>query len=135
MRTLAGHGSRIGIPVVHVTSHPITTSLHGSRQRNGLICTDSLHNRGRPHADSDSYSRAPEILEYFRGVARKYELYRFIKLNHKVIETRWIDEKGIWSVRVEDTITGHIFEDWCHFMITGSGILKCVYSHDTCMLF
>lgn len=75
-------------------------------------------------ADVYSYSRAPEILEYFRSLARKYNLYRSIKLSHKVIEARWEEERSIWKIRVENTITGEVIEDWCHFMITGSGILK-----------
>ncbi|EXJ60795.1 hypothetical protein A1O7_04948 [Cladophialophora yegresii CBS 114405] len=70
------------------------------------------------------YSPAPEILDYFRSVAHKYELYRFIKLSHKVIEAKWNEEKGIWNITVEDLTTGNIIHDWGHFMISGSGILN-----------
>lgn len=73
-----------------------------------------------------SYSPAPEILDYFRSVAQKYELYRFIKLSHKVVEAKWDEDQGIWNITVEDLTTGNIIHDWCHFMITGSGILKYV---------
>ncbi|KAH9987205.1 hypothetical protein F4779DRAFT_611516 [Xylariaceae sp. FL0662B] len=70
------------------------------------------------------YSGASEYLEYFRNVARKYGLYRFIKLSHKVVATRWDEDEGIWNVNVENTSSGEIVHDWCHFMITGSGILN-----------
>lgn len=39
---------------------------------------------------------------------------------------RWNETEGTWSVKVKDLITNEVFEDWCHFMITGSGILKWV---------
>ncbi|KAJ9664515.1 hypothetical protein H2198_000166 [Neophaeococcomyces mojaviensis] len=70
------------------------------------------------------YSRAGEILEYLRTVARKYDLYRNIKLSHMVKAARWDEERSIWTIKVEDTTTGTITEDWCHFMISGSGILN-----------
>ena len=71
-----------------------------------------------------SYSPASEILEYFRRVARKYDLYRHIRLQHQVVGAKWDDTKGIWSVEVRNLVTGELFSDWCHFMITGTGILK-----------
>lgn len=77
---------------------------------------------------ANSYSRAGEILEYLRTVARKYDLYRNIKLSHMVKAARWDEERSIWTIKVEDTTTGTITEDWCHFMISGSGILKSVWS-------
>ena len=76
----------------------------------------------------DSYSDAPQILDYFRMVARKHELYRYIQLSHQVIGATWSDERGIWTIKVKNLATGDVFEDWCHFMISGSGILKCVFA-------
>ncbi|KAJ9501190.1 hypothetical protein H2202_002984 [Exophiala xenobiotica] len=70
------------------------------------------------------YSDAPQILEYFRMVAKKHELYRYIKLSHEVIGANWDDVKGIWTIKVKELTTGDVFEDWCHFMISGSGILN-----------
>jgi hypothetical protein len=43
-----------------------------------------------------------------------------------VVEARWNEEKGIWTIKVEDTTSREVIEDWSHFMITGSGILKSV---------
>ncbi|KAI1081666.1 hypothetical protein F5B20DRAFT_534885 [Whalleya microplaca] len=70
------------------------------------------------------YSGASEILEYFRKVARKHNLYRFVKLNHKVIGARWDEDKAIWIIKVENITSSEITHDWCHFMVTGSGILN-----------
>lgn len=59
-------------------------------------------------------------------VAKKHELYRYIKLSHQVTGANWDDVKGVWTIKVKDLTTGNEFEDWCHFMISGSGILKSV---------
>jgi cation diffusion facilitator CzcD-associated flavoprotein CzcO len=63
-------------------------------------------------------------LKYFRHVAVKYDLYRFIKLSHEVVGATWSDEEGRWNLKIRDIKSGTIFDDWCDFMINGSGILK-----------
>ncbi|KAH7489978.1 FAD-binding monooxygenase [Fusarium oxysporum f. sp. matthiolae] len=73
---------------------------------------------------SQFYSTAPEILEYLLSVARKYELYRFVKLGHQVVNAEWWEEKGTWRVKIQDLTTGEVSEDWCNFLISGSGILN-----------
>ncbi|KAH0835350.1 putative sterigmatocystin biosynthesis monooxygenase stcW [Fonsecaea pedrosoi] len=70
------------------------------------------------------YSPASEILEYFRRLAKKYELYRFIRLSHKVIGATWNESEGTWNVTIEDLTTGRVFDDQAHFLISGSGILN-----------
>lgn len=71
-----------------------------------------------------SYSQAPEILEYFRGLARKYDLYKYVKLSHRVVGAQWVEEEGIWRIQVENLATKQVFDDYGHFMITASGVLK-----------
>ncbi|RDL35489.1 Uncharacterized protein BP5553_07420 [Venustampulla echinocandica] len=70
------------------------------------------------------YSPAPEILEYFRNVAKKYELYKYIKLSHKIVGATWDEDEGVWNLDVEELSSGKIFKDWCHFLINGSGVLN-----------
>ncbi|RHZ62629.1 hypothetical protein CDV55_105871 [Aspergillus turcosus] len=94
----------------------------------GCACDIPSHNyqfTWEPNPNwSTFYSKAPEILEYFKNIARKHDLYKFIKLNHKVINAEWSDSDGIWKIQVQDNLTGKIIHDWCHFMITASGILN-----------
>ena len=71
-----------------------------------------------------SYSPAPEILRYFIGVARKYDLYKYIKLSHMVTSATWDDAEGKWFVEITNIATGETLKDSCHFLINGSGILK-----------
>jgi cation diffusion facilitator CzcD-associated flavoprotein CzcO len=73
-----------------------------------------------------SYSPAPEILQYFKSVAKKYSLYKYIKLSHIVTGAVWDEGDGKWRLEIENLVTGEILTDWCHFLINGSGILKSV---------
>jgi cation diffusion facilitator CzcD-associated flavoprotein CzcO len=73
-----------------------------------------------------SYSPAPEILDYFRKVATKYELYRYIKLNQKIVGATWDEDQGIYNLEIENVESGETSKDWCHFLINGSGVLKFV---------
>ena len=65
-------------------------------------------------------------MDYFRGVAQQYGLYKNIKLNHKVVGAWWDDVESIWNVDVLNVATGEVLKDWCNVFINASGILKYV---------
>lgn len=71
-----------------------------------------------------SYSQAPEIFQYFKSVAEKYELYKYILLRHKVVEAKWSEDEAKWNLKIENLDNNEVFEDWCDFLINGGGILK-----------
>ncbi|XWW96216.1 hypothetical protein V2A60_004189 [Cordyceps javanica] len=77
-----------------------------------------------PEVGGTCYAPASEILEYFRRVAHKYELYRFIKLNHECVGATWDDEAGRWSVKIKNVKNGAVIDDWCDFLINASGVLN-----------
>ncbi|OAL44229.1 cyclohexanone monooxygenase [Pyrenochaeta sp. DS3sAY3a] len=70
------------------------------------------------------YSSWSEIQNYFKGVATKYELYKYIKLDHFVSGAVWDEEKGIYNVEIKDLKTGEMLHDWGHILINGSGVLN-----------
>ena len=47
---------------------------------------------------SHFYAPGPEILEYLRGVARKYKLDRFIRYRHTLTRADWDEATGQWSL-------------------------------------
>jgi cation diffusion facilitator CzcD-associated flavoprotein CzcO len=47
-----------------------------------------------------------------------------MKLNTKVVEARWDEDKGIWNLTLEDQVSKGIFQDWCHCLVNGTGILN-----------
>lgn len=71
-----------------------------------------------------SYSSWDEILAYFKGIADKYELYKYIRLKHKVSGAKWDEQTGLWSVDILNEETGEIIHDQAEILINGTGILK-----------
>jgi cation diffusion facilitator CzcD-associated flavoprotein CzcO len=69
------------------------------------------------------FGSAKEIEAYFCRVCEEEDLGKFIKTLHRVVEARW-NEKGIWELKVEDLKSGTVFDDYCHFLLDASGILK-----------
>jgi cation diffusion facilitator CzcD-associated flavoprotein CzcO len=94
----------------------------------GCACDIPSHNyqfTWEPNPDwSTFYSKAPEILEYFKAVARKHDLYKYINLSHRVVSADWDESKSIWNLQIEDLATGEVKSDWGDFMITASGVLN-----------
>ncbi|KAF2400720.1 FAD/NAD(P)-binding domain-containing protein [Trichodelitschia bisporula] len=50
---------------------------------------------------SREYSGQEEILEYLRGVAQKYDLYRHVRFNSEVKACRWDEGSKKWEVHVQ----------------------------------
>lgn len=73
---------------------------------------------------SRSYASGPEILQYFRDTAKNFDLEKYIKLQHEVVEAIWNEKDGLWMLKMRDRSTGAIVEDQCHFLVNGGGFLK-----------
>ncbi|KAF3804193.1 putative sterigmatocystin biosynthesis monooxygenase stcW [Colletotrichum gloeosporioides] len=94
----------------------------------GCACDIPSHNyqfTWEPNPDwTQYYSEWDEILEYFRGIAQKYELYKYIKLSHKLTSASWDEASGVWNVECLDFSTGSTVHDWGHVLINGTGVLN-----------
>ncbi|KAF2652695.1 putative flavin-binding monooxygenase, partial [Lophiostoma macrostomum CBS 122681] len=73
---------------------------------------------------SELYSSGQEIQQYLKRVADKYNVNRYIKLQHRVTEARWDETKSQWFVRVQNDGKGEEVEDHCDFLVVGTGILN-----------
>jgi cation diffusion facilitator CzcD-associated flavoprotein CzcO len=73
---------------------------------------------------SHYFAYGPEIQRYFEGFAERHGSMKYMRLNTKVIEARWDEEAGKWTLVLEDQISGEKYEDWCHVLVNGSGILN-----------
>ena len=71
-----------------------------------------------------SYSTSGEILKYFKNVAEKHILTKYINLRYKVTQAKWQEEPGKWALNVENLSTGETFVDECDFFINAGGYLK-----------
>ncbi len=68
---------------------------------------------------SERFSAQPEILDYARYVANKFDLRRDIKFQSKVVSARYDEARNLWTVKTSagDTIT-------CHYLVTNVGCLS-----------
>jgi cation diffusion facilitator CzcD-associated flavoprotein CzcO len=59
---------------------------------------------------SSTYARQPEILEYLKKVATKYDLYSNTKFNHKVKTATWDEGAKKWKIVVHDMKEDKVLE-------------------------
>ncbi|KIX09207.1 uncharacterized protein Z518_00286 [Rhinocladiella mackenziei CBS 650.93] len=71
------------------------------------------------------YSSSKQIYEYFRKVAEDYDVLKYARLNHRIVEAEWLESQGQWKVKVQrnndpsDTIV-----DYSDFFLHGGGVLN-----------
>ncbi|KAK2596341.1 hypothetical protein N8I77_013237 [Diaporthe amygdali] len=71
------------------------------------------------------YSGAPEILQYFKDVAEKYDLNKYIRLSHKVVGAYWNEEDQMWHVKIQKGDDPNAFiEDKANIFVNASGVLN-----------
>lgn len=71
------------------------------------------------------YSGAPEILQYFKDVAEKYDLNKYIRLSHRVVGAYWKEEDQMWHVKIQKgDDPDAIIEDKANIFVNASGVLN-----------
>lgn len=71
---------------------------------------------------TEQYAQGAEILEYWKSVARKYDVYSLVKFSTKVSGTYWEPLRSQWRVETIDLLTGQKQEaQYYHFVITAIG--------------
>ncbi|PSR87427.1 4-hydroxyacetophenone monooxygenase [Coniella lustricola] len=68
---------------------------------------------------SDEFAPGAEIRDYWQSVAKKYNVYQYAKLSHKVDELNWNGDG--WQVTVTNLSTGEKFVDVADFVLTCIG--------------
>lgn len=62
-----------------------------------------------------------EILQYIKGVARKFEVDKHIQLNTSWDGSIWQEDTKTWSVRLSNVVTGENFVQECDILISAIG--------------
>jgi cation diffusion facilitator CzcD-associated flavoprotein CzcO len=70
---------------------------------------------------SEKFARGPEIRDYWQSVARKYDVYRYVKLGHKVEEAVWDPDTSIWRLSIKDIKNGTHFSYEADVLLTAIG--------------
>lgn len=94
----------------------------------GISCDVPAHGYSytwRANPDwSRFYASGEEIRQWYQKLAKEYSVYEHTKFNHKVVGARWDENTQLWTVEVEDLITGSRFTDTAEVFINGGGALK-----------
>ncbi|KAK9446894.1 uncharacterized protein V1518DRAFT_435533 [Limtongia smithiae] len=70
------------------------------------------------------YAKGGEILEYWKSIVAKYDLRKYMKLGHKIVEAAFDETTSQWRVAVEDIATGAISHDSCDLLYACIGSLN-----------
>jgi len=94
----------------------------------GCKCDVPAHNYQYSWRHNPSWSTffasAQEIEQYLCTVCEEEKMGPSIKTSHQVKGANWNEEKGVWELEIQNTETGEAFQDYGHFLLDATGILK-----------
>ncbi|KAL2814123.1 hypothetical protein BJX63DRAFT_431525 [Aspergillus granulosus] len=70
---------------------------------------------------SEEFAQGHEIRDYWQGIARKYDVYKYIRAQHKVERAEWFPEKGKWKVTVRNLKAGTTYEEELDVVLNAIG--------------
>ncbi|KAJ4516740.1 hypothetical protein HRR88_007892 [Exophiala dermatitidis] len=99
----------------------------------GCACDIPSHAYTYPFALNPDWPRffsySPDIWKYLDKVCEVFDLRKYMVFNTEVIGCYWQEETGEWLVKLKETnpkdgSTVRLFEDRCHVLLHGTGILN-----------
>ncbi|KAI0452991.1 putative monooxygenase [Xylaria acuta] len=73
---------------------------------------------------SRKYPLQPEILEYYKHVADKYDIEKHARFQSIVTSAYWDESSGTWLVSVKDLKTSETYERRCKILVSAAGLLS-----------
>lgn len=73
------------------------------------------------------FAHSPDIWKYLDKVCKTFDLRKHMVFNTEVVGAYWNDDNGEWTVKLRQTAPGQVpreFEDTCHLLLHGTGILN-----------
>jgi cation diffusion facilitator CzcD-associated flavoprotein CzcO len=70
---------------------------------------------------SEIFAKGAEIRDYWQSRARKHDVYKYVKLRHRVDEATWNDATSVWGLKVHNLINDTTSEESFDFIITAIG--------------
>jgi cation diffusion facilitator CzcD-associated flavoprotein CzcO len=96
----------------------------------GCKCDVPAHNYQYSWRHNPSWSTffasAHEIEKYLCTVCEEEKMGPSIKTSHQLKNASWNEVKGVWELEIRNLETGEIFNDYGHFLLDATGILKYV---------
>lgn len=70
---------------------------------------------------SEEYAQGAEIRDYWQGVAKKYDVYKYLKLRNQITQAVWDDEKKVWVLDVKSLETNATHEEEFDVVVSAIG--------------
>lgn len=58
---------------------------------------------------TEEFAQGREICEYWQRVARKYDVYKYLRLRQQVQKAEWLSEEAKWRITLKDLESGRVF--------------------------
>lgn len=68
------------------------------------------------------YANSPEIWQYMKDTAKKWDLERHMLFNSKVIDSIWDERSGKWRLKIDHE--GDVIQDECDVLVNATGFLQ-----------
>lgn len=70
---------------------------------------------------SEIFAKGAEIRDYWQATAKKHDVYKYVKLRHRVDDASWDDAKSKWNVKVHNLNANTSSTEEFDFVITAIG--------------
>ncbi|KAH7067930.1 hypothetical protein FB567DRAFT_253212 [Paraphoma chrysanthemicola] len=70
---------------------------------------------------SEIFAKGAEIRDYWQAQAKKHDVYKYVKLRHRVDEAEWDDAQSQWRLKVHDLNNNVSSTETFNFVITAIG--------------
>ncbi|KAK1982099.1 4-hydroxyacetophenone monooxygenase [Colletotrichum cereale] len=70
---------------------------------------------------TEEFAQGVEIRNYWQGLARKYDVYKYLQLSHRVEGLNWVDSRSVWQITIRDLKTDTIRTEEAEFVLTAIG--------------
>ncbi|KAL5334155.1 hypothetical protein BJX70DRAFT_402858 [Aspergillus crustosus] len=70
---------------------------------------------------SEEFAQGHEIRDYWQSIARKYDVYKYVRPQTKVEQAEWLADKGKWRVTVRDLKEDKVYEEELDVVLNAIG--------------
>ncbi|WQF84769.1 Putative flavin monooxygenase, FAD/NAD(P)-binding domain superfamily [Colletotrichum destructivum] len=70
---------------------------------------------------TEEFAQGAEIRNYWQGLARKYDVYKYLQLSQRVEGLDWVDSRSVWKITIRDLKTDAIRVEEADFVLTAIG--------------
>ncbi|RHZ48771.1 hypothetical protein CDV55_100990 [Aspergillus turcosus] len=73
---------------------------------------------------TEEFAQGREICEYWQRVARKYDVYKYLRLRQQVQKAEWLSEEAKWRITLKDLESGRVYEEKLDVVLSAIGLFN-----------